>query len=290
MYDKALDLFLAAADCGSFTKAAEQFFLTHTAVIKQMNGLEERLGVQLFVRTSRGVSLTAAGEAFREEAKKLIAQSESAVKRVRQAAELFRKALRVGSSPLSPCQPFLQEWQDAPELSRFRFQVVPFSDDRGRYGHLGRKFDFLIGPCDNAAMQEHIRFFPLGHYHFCILMRRDHPLAGERFLTFQALRGQQLAHIRAGTSPVNDALRNALTTQYPDITLVDVPPVFNMDTFNRCAQEGTPLIAPDCWAAVHPMLTAVPLQEDFLLPYGIVTSEPPGEAMEELLQTLEERL
>lgn len=40
MYEPMLDTFLAVADCGSFTKAAEQFFISPTAIMKQMNSLE----------------------------------------------------------------------------------------------------------------------------------------------------------------------------------------------------------------------------------------------------------
>ena len=60
MYNKALDTFKAATDCGSFTQAAERLFISHTAVIKQINGLEERFGTALFERSHRGVVLTAA--------------------------------------------------------------------------------------------------------------------------------------------------------------------------------------------------------------------------------------
>ena len=40
MYEPMLDTFLAVADCGNFTKAAEQLFISPTAIMKQMNSLE----------------------------------------------------------------------------------------------------------------------------------------------------------------------------------------------------------------------------------------------------------
>ena len=54
MYDKSLDTFRVVAETGSFTQAAEQLFLTHTAIRKQMNQLENRLGVKLFERSQQG--------------------------------------------------------------------------------------------------------------------------------------------------------------------------------------------------------------------------------------------
>ena len=61
----ALDLFRgfeAAARHLSFTKAAEELFVTQSAVSRQIQALEERLGVKLFVRRNRGLALTEAGQ------------------------------------------------------------------------------------------------------------------------------------------------------------------------------------------------------------------------------------
>lgn len=54
MYNPQLETFLRVADAGSFNKAAEESYITPTAVIKQINLLEESLGVKLFDRSHRG--------------------------------------------------------------------------------------------------------------------------------------------------------------------------------------------------------------------------------------------
>ena len=54
MYNPLLDTFLAVIDCGSFTKAAEKLFISPTAVMKQMNSLEEHLNLKLIERTPAG--------------------------------------------------------------------------------------------------------------------------------------------------------------------------------------------------------------------------------------------
>ena len=61
MYDPALDTFIAVAECGSFTKAAQRLYISSTAVMKQMNALERRLELKLLDRTPAGVRLTPAG-------------------------------------------------------------------------------------------------------------------------------------------------------------------------------------------------------------------------------------
>lgn len=60
----ALIAFEAAARHGSFTEAARELIQTHSAVCRQIAGLESFLGVRLFTRTKRGVILTEAGRGF----------------------------------------------------------------------------------------------------------------------------------------------------------------------------------------------------------------------------------
>lgn len=57
----ALQAFEATARLGSFSRAAEELALTHSAVYRQVTGLEARLGVQLLTRVRRRVALTPAG-------------------------------------------------------------------------------------------------------------------------------------------------------------------------------------------------------------------------------------
>lgn len=60
----ALQAFEATARLGSFSRAAEELALTHSAVYRQVTGLEERLGVQLLTRVRRRVALTDAGAEY----------------------------------------------------------------------------------------------------------------------------------------------------------------------------------------------------------------------------------
>ncbi len=61
---KGIDVFVSVADLGSFSAAAERLNLTSSAVSKSIGRLETRLGIRLFQRTTRRVSLTEAGDTF----------------------------------------------------------------------------------------------------------------------------------------------------------------------------------------------------------------------------------
>jgi DNA-binding transcriptional LysR family regulator len=58
--------FLAAADCLSFTKAADRLYLSQPVLSRQIASMEDELGMELFVREKKSVRLTPAGEVLSE--------------------------------------------------------------------------------------------------------------------------------------------------------------------------------------------------------------------------------
>ena len=99
-----LETFIRIAEAGSFNKAAEELYMTSTAVIKQINLLENEVGVQLFERTHRGLKLTKAGESLYTDAKYIVSYSEEAVRRARNAGLEKNTIIRIGTSPITPAQ------------------------------------------------------------------------------------------------------------------------------------------------------------------------------------------
>ncbi|MCE9651051.1 MAG: LysR family transcriptional regulator [Parvibaculum sp.] len=73
-----LQLFVRVADTGSFSKAARALGVGQPTVSKQIAGLEARLGAQLLRRTTRGLSVTEAGQDFYDAAVRLLGDFEAA--------------------------------------------------------------------------------------------------------------------------------------------------------------------------------------------------------------------
>jgi DNA-binding transcriptional LysR family regulator len=67
-----ISIFVAVVEAGSFSNAAEQLHLTRSAVSKSIARLEDRLGVSLFKRTTRTLSLTAEGTLFYEHSRRAL--------------------------------------------------------------------------------------------------------------------------------------------------------------------------------------------------------------------------
>ena len=72
MNTQQLETFIQVADNLNFARAAEVLNMTQSAVSRQIHSLEEELGVKLFLRTTRTVTLTPAGVGFLEDAKKVV--------------------------------------------------------------------------------------------------------------------------------------------------------------------------------------------------------------------------
>ncbi len=93
---RQLRYFLAVAETGSFSRAAAGLHMSQPPLSTQVKALEEELGVRLLDRTNSGATLTAAGAAFREEARVALARLESAARRARLAGRSEIGMLSVG--------------------------------------------------------------------------------------------------------------------------------------------------------------------------------------------------
>ncbi len=92
-----LRYFIAVADAGSLTVAAEQKLHTsQPSLSRQIRDLEQEVGVQLMNRSARGVELTAAGKAFLEHARMALVQAEAAKEAALRAAQPAKPTFALG--------------------------------------------------------------------------------------------------------------------------------------------------------------------------------------------------
>jgi len=92
--------FTQIVEAGSITAAAERLSLAKSAVSRRLSELEERLGVELFHRTTRKMTLTESGQGFYERSRRILADLEEAENAVSQAHQELSGELRV-AAPLS---------------------------------------------------------------------------------------------------------------------------------------------------------------------------------------------
>jgi len=97
-----LRYFVALAEAGSFTRAAEQMFIAQPTLSQQIRRLEELVGTELLTRRRDGVRLTKAGMVLLDTARKVLSLVDHGVSRTKQAAGLGRQRLRVVVPPRLP--------------------------------------------------------------------------------------------------------------------------------------------------------------------------------------------
>jgi DNA-binding transcriptional LysR family regulator len=93
-----LTLFHLVVKHRSFTKAAEAAGLTQSAMTRQMQGMEDSLGIDLLERTTRSVRVTQAGEFLFHESARLLGSVDSSLQRLKEEFGNTRKEIRIGVS------------------------------------------------------------------------------------------------------------------------------------------------------------------------------------------------
>jgi len=93
-----LKLFHLVAEHRNFTRAGQAAGLTQSAVTRQVRGMEDKLGVKLFDRSTRHVRLTPEGAALHARSGAILAEVDSALQALRGQSPLLPRTLRVGVS------------------------------------------------------------------------------------------------------------------------------------------------------------------------------------------------
>lgn len=291
LYDPHLELFLQVAEHGSFSKAAEANFITPSAVIKQINLLESDLGVRLFNRTHRGLTLTSAGKSLQKDAPELIQKCNEVAERAVEAMNQESDLIRIGTSPITPAEVLMEYW---PQLSAIlpdlKFQLVPFENNpenaRMILKNLGETIDVVAGLFDDSLLDfRECNGLKLSDEPLCVAFPINHPLAQKDKLSIEDLDGQTLMMIDPGRMSSMDALRDDLTKNHPQVQIENFV-MYKTEVFNECANNGKGLVTIDRWKPVHPLLKNVHVDWNYTMPYGILYSKTPDERVQRFLDAL----
>ena len=102
-----LKYFIAVAEEGHITRAAERLGMQQPPLSQRIKAIEQELDVQLFHRRPRGVELTDAGRAFLNSARAILGQLDHAFETTRRTARGEEGRISIGIVPASPFHPFV---------------------------------------------------------------------------------------------------------------------------------------------------------------------------------------
>lgn len=272
MYDRRLDALIAAAETGSFAAASRRLHISTPALAKQVNTFEREYGVRVFDRSRSGVTPTAAGLGFIEDARMIIRQSNEIIARMRRHAHADVPPVRLGISMLRSARRILDLWQGGADPG-IRLELVSMPDDDVPIDEIIARLGEDIDAVATAFAPDHWNgvcgTLPIADEPLCLAVPRRHPLSRRPIIPLADLGGRDGARTRirilrryGGT----DDIARDLLERLPGVELVDIDH-YDLNLFNECAETGDLLISKPMWAGVHPQLVNVPV--DWPQPVGM---------------------
>jgi DNA-binding transcriptional LysR family regulator len=199
---RQLRYFVTVAEEGQMTRAADRLHLAQPALSQAVSALESRLGVELFERHARGVSLTAAGEAYLSKAGAVLdalADAELAAQTAARAASLTIEWGFIGSPPMVEApELFAAFTASCPEAS-VSFRELSFP--RGSTAQWLAKVDVAL--CYSPTPHPDVEMHPVRSEPRVAIVAKQHPLARRRELSAD----EMLDETFCGTHPALEPVR-----------------------------------------------------------------------------------
>ncbi|WP_349358077.1 LysR family transcriptional regulator [Stappia sp.] len=161
---KAIRVFEAAAHHLSFTRAADELSVSQGAVSHQIKLLEENLGVRVFVRGSKGISLTPQGMLLNETCKRALDEISETLSLIRKVRDT--KTLNVSAGPFFALKVI------APRISDF------MNENPGLQLHLNNVRSSASSPGPDDVFIEYCEDAPAGTHSFELLREKLVPVCG----------------------------------------------------------------------------------------------------------------
>ncbi|WPB94603.1 LysR family transcriptional regulator [Streptomyces malaysiensis] len=271
---RELEYFIAVADELHFSRAAVRLSIAQPALSKAIRRIETRLGVPLFVRSSRHVELTPAGEALREHGRHALNAVSAAVRNARRAADTqahLRLVLKPGGDA-GLLSGILAEYAHQPDARRVDIlfsgpadRTDFLRDGRADVGLLFAPFDDLDGLAhETLHSEERVAILPSGHRLAGRASVRMSDLAGETLPRWKGVPGGdgtgpevadvvQLLHMIT-VSRMIGVLPRSLVEPVPAglvcVPVTDAPPSRLVLAWNE--EDRRPLVASFVAAALGP--------------------------------------
>ncbi len=188
-----LRYFVVVAEEQNVTRAAERLHVSQPPLSRQIQDLEQELGVELFRRTAKSLALTEAGKIFLIEARAVLLRVDKAVETVRTVARRDRGSLRIGYAPSLTAE-FLPRALRLFEAERpgVRVALHDLSSEECVQRFLAGKLDLALTVPRTGIAAQGMKFEQLTRYAICCAVGPEHPFAKKRAVTLAEIQKQKL--------------------------------------------------------------------------------------------------
>lgn len=197
-----LNNFVRIAEIGSFSKAENLLFISKNALKKQIDSLEIELGFSLFIRTSKGLQLTEAGELFFKKIKPLCQEVKSTVDECKNLLGMEKKSIKIGFYTITT----MNEWYNEIEKkSNLVIQQVLSTrmthEDNFKMLSEGL-IDFLEYEDNDQLYRNHFCYTKIKEDQLCCVMSKKHELSNREYLHPKDLIGYDIYCWSANSSAI----------------------------------------------------------------------------------------
>lgn len=193
---KQLEYFICIAEVLNFTKAAEKFYISQTAMSQQIKCLEDSLNVKLFTRNNRKVSLTPAGQVFYKKCKSIVNDVDNAINETIKTASGYNGSLKIGftsghstSIIYNLLKSFLKKYPDV--------DITILDSNLGNlYEDLNNKnLDLVFSVNFNLTDIKNFKFLHINSDYLYVIMNKDHPFAHYKTLCRSDLKNEKFVFL-----------------------------------------------------------------------------------------------
>ncbi len=205
---KQLEIFLAVAETGSFSKGAEATFITQSTVSQHISSLESDFGVKLLDRTGKGALLTEGGKVLFSHAQQVIADVQEIQRAMKRFSGIEDIELRIGGSNI-PANYMIPELLPVmiERFPKLRLTLIQ-GDSREILEKLLRE-DIEMGIVGSKFDDEGFDFTPLGRDEISLVVNREHSWNGRKSVELAELLNEPLV-LREGGSGTGKTVAEAL--------------------------------------------------------------------------------
>lgn len=291
LYNRYLNAFIKTAQAKSFSKASEALFITPTALIKQINLFEHELGVKLFIRSPRGISLTQEGLYLYNECLKYVRLGDEIERKLHELKQREEQIIKIGTSPMTSGPLVIELFSKVKaQIQNLKAQLIPFINEPEIASeilyHLGERIDIVAGVYDKKFLSQYnIEAFKLEDAPLVMAVPLNHPLAKVKSLSLEELDGFEILLINDGWMESFTKAREILKSTCKNSKILDFP-FFATEVFNRAFNENLALILIAPWLEAHPQLVSVKLNWNLTAPFGILHAKTPSPAVISFLEAL----
>ena len=189
---RLLRYFLTVAKEQSFTKAAEQLHITQPTLSRQMAAFEEELGVTLFIRSGKKISLTDEGILLKRRALEILNLEERTIEELKGKEEVVEGTITIGCGEFAAVETLAKICKTYKEKYPLVQIVLHTATADAVYEMMNRglvDIALFMEPVDTEGL-DYIRITDCDHW--CVGMRPDDPLAEKEFIKKEDLIGKPL--------------------------------------------------------------------------------------------------